>query len=95
MNYFCYFFPFPQYLQRQSENCLDVDGGLIEALSIKLRDHILPPDGSWFDSISKFVYEKLKVSDFYLILSIVTHFLRYHHLERGHLSEQILPKLGI
>ncbi|CAD7092282.1 unnamed protein product [Hermetia illucens] len=57
---------FKEYLQRQSENCLDVDGGLIEALSIKLRDHILPPDGSWFDSISKFVYEKLKNEDIFL-----------------------------
>lgn len=52
---------YKEYLQAGSANCLNIDGGLIEALSIRIRDTILMPDGSWFDSICKFVYEKLKV----------------------------------
>lgn len=51
-----------EYLQTGSANCLNIDAGLIEALSIKIRDTILMPDGTWFDSICKFVYEKLKVT---------------------------------
>ncbi len=44
-----------------SSNCLNIDHGLIEALSIKLKDPTLPCEHTWFDSICKFVYEKLKV----------------------------------
>lgn len=55
-----------EYLQSGSANCLNVDNGLIEALGIKIRDTILMPDGTWFDSICKFVYEKIKNEDVFL-----------------------------
>ena len=53
---------FQEYLQSTSHNCLTIDQGLVEALSIKLKDPNLVPEANWFDSICKYVYEKLKVS---------------------------------
>ncbi|XP_055715538.1 sorting nexin-13-like isoform X2 [Phlebotomus papatasi] len=55
-----------EYLIPPSTNCLTVDPGLVEVLNIKLKDISLPPENSWFDSICKFVYEKLKNEDIFL-----------------------------
>ncbi|GAB0088139.1 sorting nexin-13-like [Sergentomyia squamirostris] len=55
-----------EYLIPPSTNCLTVDPGLVEVLNIKLRDVSLAPDNTWFDSICKFVYEKLKNEDIFL-----------------------------
>lgn len=51
---------YTEYLIPSSSNCLNVDQGLIEVLHIKIKDTFLQPESSWFDSICKFVYEKLK-----------------------------------
>lgn len=51
---------YTEYLIPSSSNCLNVDQGLIEVLHIKIKDTFLQPEPSWFDSICKFVYEKLK-----------------------------------
>lgn len=49
-----------------SNNYLNVDAGLVEVLNIRLRDQTMPPDGSWFESISKFIYEKIKTEEVFL-----------------------------
>lgn len=49
-----------------SNNYLTVDAGLVEVLNIRLRDQTMPPDGSWFESISKFIYEKIKTEEVFL-----------------------------
>lgn len=51
---------YTEYLLPSSSNYLSVDQGLIEVLHIKIKDTFLQPEASWFDSISKFIYEKLK-----------------------------------
>lgn len=51
---------YTEYLLPSSTNYLNVDQGLIEVLHIKIKDTFLQPEASWFDSICKFVYEKLK-----------------------------------
>ncbi|KAG5673626.1 hypothetical protein PVAND_003655 [Polypedilum vanderplanki] len=51
---------YKEYLLPSSVNHLNIDHGLIEVLHIKIRDTFIQPDPSWFESISKFVYEKLK-----------------------------------
>lgn len=51
---------YTEYLITSSVNYLNVDQGLIEVLHIKIKDTFLQPEPSWFDSICKFVYEKLK-----------------------------------
>lgn len=51
---------YTEYLLPSSANYLNVDQGLIEVLHIKIKDTFLQPEASWFDSICKFVYEKLK-----------------------------------
>lgn len=51
---------YTDYLLPSSGNFLNVDAGLIEVLHIKIKDTYLQPEPSWFESISKFVYEKLK-----------------------------------
>lgn len=55
-----------EYLSTGGGNQLSIDGGLVEVLNIKLRDLMLPPDGSLFESISKFIYEKLKTEEVFL-----------------------------
>ncbi|XP_055676635.1 sorting nexin-13-like [Lutzomyia longipalpis] len=55
-----------EYLIPPSTNCLTVDPGLVEVLNIKLKDTSVPPECMWFDSICKFVYEKLKNEDIFL-----------------------------
>ncbi|XP_037036659.1 sorting nexin-13-like isoform X1 [Bradysia coprophila] len=57
---------FTEYLLPTSSNCLNIDHGLIEALTIKLKDQTLSPEQMWFDSICKFVYEKLKNEEIFL-----------------------------
>lgn len=53
---------FSQYLVPASTNCLQIDRGLVEALNIKISNSVILPENTWFDSICKFVYEKLKVN---------------------------------
>lgn len=55
-----------EYLTPGCNNHLSIDGGLVEVLHIRIRDHMLPPDGSWFESISKFIYEKIKTEEIFL-----------------------------
>ncbi|XP_055377487.1 sorting nexin-13-like isoform X2 [Condylostylus longicornis] len=55
-----------EYLQASSNNFIQIDQGLIEALSIKLKDPTIVPEPVWFDSICKFVYEKLKNEEIFL-----------------------------
>lgn len=57
---------YKDYLIPLSENFLQVDPGLIEVLKIKLKDTMVMPDPSWFESICKFIYEKLKNEDVFL-----------------------------
>lgn len=51
---------FKEYLMPSSNHFLNIDAGLIEVLHIKIKDTFIQPESSWFESISKFVYEKLK-----------------------------------
>lgn len=51
---------FKEYLLPSSSNYLNIDQGLIEVLHIKIKDTFIMPSLDWFDSICKFVYEKLK-----------------------------------
>lgn len=88
--------PFPyQYLLPTSSNCLNIDHGLIEALTIKLKDQTLTPEHTWFDSICKFVYEKLKVYFYYFHLYDVVdvEFDYLSSLERRNFPNEFLPKL--
>lgn len=55
------YYIYNEYLITQSLNYLNIDHGLIEALNIKLKDSSITPDCTWFESICKFVYEKIKV----------------------------------
>lgn len=55
-----------QYLDTSSSNALDIDTGLIETLNIRLNDVTINPDPLWFESICKYVYEKLKNEDIFL-----------------------------
>lgn len=55
-----------QYLDTSSSNALDIDTGLIETLNIRLNDIAINPDSLWFESICKYVYEKLKNEDIFL-----------------------------
>lgn len=57
---------FTQYLSASSTQLLNIDSGLIEALNIRLSDVSITPDAAWFDSICKYVYEKLKNEDVFL-----------------------------
>lgn len=47
-------------------NALNIDSGLIETLNIRLNDATISPDPSWFESICKYVYEKIKNEDIFL-----------------------------
>lgn len=49
-----------------STNLLNIDAGLIEALTIRLNDAAISPDVAWFESICKYVYEKIKNEDVFL-----------------------------
>ena len=51
---------YTEYLIPTSSNYLNVDHGLIEVVHIKIKDTFIQPEPSWFESICKFVYEKLK-----------------------------------
>lgn len=55
-----------EYLTSGSTNYLQIDRGLIEALQIKCTNTLIVPENTWFDSICKFVYEKLKNEDVFL-----------------------------
>lgn len=57
---------YQEYLVPSSANYLSIDTGLIEVLNIRLRDHMLPLEGIWFDSICKFIYEKIKTEEIFL-----------------------------
>lgn len=49
-----------------SSNALNIDSGLIETLNIRLNDISINPDPLWFESICKYVYEKIKNEDIFL-----------------------------
>lgn len=53
-------------MDTSSSNALDIDTGLIETLNIRLNDITINPDSLWFESICKYVYEKLKNEDIFL-----------------------------
>lgn len=53
-------------MDTSSSNALDIDTGLIETLNIRLTDIAINPDPLWFESICKYVYEKLKNEDIFL-----------------------------
>lgn len=53
-------------MDAESSNALDIDTGLIETLNIRLNDITINPDPLWFESICKYVYEKLKNEDIFL-----------------------------
>lgn len=55
-----------QYLEQTSANALNIDSGLIETLNIRLNDVSINPDPLWFESICKYVYEKIKNEDIFL-----------------------------
>lgn len=57
---------FKQYLVTGCTNGLQIDAGLVEALHIKINNPLILPENSWFDSICKFVYEKIKNEDIFL-----------------------------
>lgn len=57
---------YKEYLVSTSPNYLSIDNGLIEVLNIKISDHSLPIDSIWFDSICKFIYEKIKTEEVFL-----------------------------
>lgn len=54
------------YLIPSSVNYLNIDPGLIEVIHIRIKDTFIQPEVTWFDSICKFVYEKLKNEDVFL-----------------------------
>ncbi|XP_055308678.1 sorting nexin-13 isoform X2 [Sitodiplosis mosellana] len=55
-----------EYLEQSSANALNIDSGLIETLNIRLNDVSINPDPLWFESICKYVYEKIKNEDVFL-----------------------------
>ncbi|XP_053693195.1 sorting nexin-13-like isoform X2 [Sabethes cyaneus] len=57
---------FQEYLVPKSPNYLNIDPGLIEALSIRIHDTFMQPENTWFDSICKYVYEKQKNEEVFL-----------------------------
>lgn len=57
---------YDEYFTPGTKNLLSLDSGLVEVLNIRLHDQMLPPDGSWFESISKFIYEKIKTEEVFL-----------------------------
>lgn len=57
---------YTEYLLPNSINYLKVDQGLIEVLHIKIKDTYLLPDPTWFDSICRFIYEKIKNEEVFL-----------------------------
>lgn len=57
---------FKEYLLRTSSNYLTIDQGLIDVLHIKIKDTYMQPSVDWFESLCKFVYEKLKNEQVFL-----------------------------
>ncbi|XP_031625971.1 sorting nexin-13 isoform X2 [Contarinia nasturtii] len=57
---------YTEYLEQTSSNALNIDSGLIETLNIRLNDVSINPDPMWFESICKYVYEKIKNEDIFL-----------------------------
>lgn len=57
---------YKRYLIPLSENYLQVDPGLVQVFLIKIKDTTVMPDSNWFDSICKYIYEKLKNEDVFL-----------------------------
>lgn len=57
---------FKEYLSQSSSSYLNIDHGLIEVLHIKIKDTFIQPDALWFESICKYVYEKLKNEQVFL-----------------------------
>lgn len=57
---------YTKYLLTTSSSYINIDQGLIEVLHIKIKDTFIMPEMSWFESICKFIYEKLKNEDIFL-----------------------------
>lgn len=57
---------YKDYLMPTSPNLLSIDSGLIETLSIRIRNDTITPDQLWFDSMCKYVYEKMKNEEMFL-----------------------------
>lgn len=57
---------YTEYLDPLTPNHLAVDMGLVSTLRLKLFNGDYGPDSLWFESICKFVYEKLKNEDIFL-----------------------------
>lgn len=55
-----------EYLAPSSAIALNIDSGLIETINIRLTDPAIVPDPLWFESICKYVYEKIKNEDIFL-----------------------------
>lgn len=53
-------------MEQTSSNALNIDSGLIETLNIRLNDVSITPDPLWFESICKYIYEKIKNEDIFL-----------------------------
>lgn len=54
------------YLMPTAPHLLNIDSGLIETLSIRIKNATITPDTTWFDSMCKYVYEKMKNEDIFL-----------------------------
>lgn len=57
---------FRDYLAPTAPNLLNIDPGLIETLSIRIKNATITPDNTWFDSMCKYVYEKMKNEEIFL-----------------------------
>lgn len=86
---------FQEYLVPKSQNYLNIDPGLIEALRIRIDETTMHPENTWFDSICKYVYEKQRNEEVFLNnfyqSSGYKHLLRELDLNNTHDSE--LPSM--
>lgn len=57
---------YSEYLDPLTPNHLLVDGGLTSTLRLKLFNNDYAPESQWFESTSKYVYEKIKNEDIFL-----------------------------
>lgn len=89
---------YTEYLLPSSSNYLKVDQGLIDVLHIKIMDTYLVPDPTWFDSICRFIYEKIKneevfLSNFYESPAYKKLLLELEEIESEHSLE--LPSIDV
>lgn len=78
---------------------MNIDPGLIEVLNIKIKDISILPENTWFDSISKYIYEKLKNEEVFLnnfyqssaYKKLLLELDHEHDIEMSH--ENVVPNL--